>query len=487
MNPEILNELYAGAGAALAPLLWLAAGLSAVLIADVFAGLKAVRPVLVPLTLGGAAWSAGALISDPAGAVLGGSFLADARTGAFALVFLASAGLAWAQARRYYTDEAPFLGEHDALLLTAPMGMILMAGAQDLILFFVGLELLSIPLYCLSAFRRARTESVEAGLRYFVLGAFGVALFLMGAALLYTLTGSVSLEGLAAAKEALASPMGATGLALLLASLFFKAGVAPFHLWVPDVYQGAPTPIASLMATGTKAAAFAFLLRLVPALPAEAGVGLGLVAVATMAIGNLGALGQTDLKRLFAWSGVAHAGTLLLVIAGAVAAGGTEHQEAVRNAAFSATLLYVAAYAFSAGGALGLVAWMEADGEEYRSLSRWQGLGTVRPGVAAGMTLFALSLGGIPATGGFLGKWLAFSTAVRAELVPLAVLGALTSVVALGYYLRIVVDLWMRPRPEDAAAPSAERPLAAFAAGFSAAMVLALGVAPGLLLGRLIG
>ena len=133
-----------------------------------------------------------------------------------------------------------------------------------------------------------------------------------------------------------------------------------------------------------------------------------------------------------------------------------------------------------------MVAWLEADDEGYRSLERWQGLGTVRPGVAAGMTLFALSLGGIPPTGGFLGKWLAFSTAVRAELVPLAVVGALTSVIALGYYLRIVVDLWMRPRPEQASTPRAERPLAAFAAGFSAAMVLALGIAPGLLLGRLI-
>ena len=285
----------------------------------------------------------------------------------------------------------------------------------------------------------------------------------------------MSLEGLAAAREP-SPPHGRDGPALLLASLFFKAGVA-FHLWVPDVYQGAPTPIASLMATGTKAAAFAFLLRLVPALPAEAGVGLGLVAVVTMAIGNLGALGQTDLKRLFAWSGVAHAGTLLLAIAGAVAAGGTDHQEAVRNAAFSATLLYVAAYAFSAGGA-----WASSPG--WRPMARstvpvaLAGAGHRAPGrrgwddpVRAGL--------GIPAAG------VSGSTAVRAGSCRSRP-GALTSVVALGYYLRIVVDLWMRPRPEDAAAPSAERPLAAFAAGFSAAMVLALAW-PRATPGRLIG
>lgn len=484
---DSFSELYAGAGPALASLLWLTAGVCAILIADVFQALKTLRPWLVPATLVGAAWSAASLVAEPAGLVLGGSFVADSRTGALALVFLASAGLAWAQSRRYYRDEAPFIGEHDALLLTAPIGMILMAGAQDLILFFVGLEVLSIPLYCLSAFRRARSESVEAGLRYFVLGAFGVALFLMGAALLYTLTGSLSLEGLRAAKDSLGEPLGAAGLVLILASLFFKAGVAPFHLWVPDVYQGAPTPVTSLMATGTKAAAFAFFLRLVPALPAEMGTPLAILAVTTMAVGNLGALGQKNLKRLFAWSGVAHAGTLLLVMAGAVAATGTPHQEAVRNAAWSATLLYLAAYAFSAGGALGLVSWLEADGEHYTELERWEGIGTVRPGIASGMTLFALSLGGIPATGGFLGKWLAFSTAVRADLVLLSILGALTSVVALGYYLKVVIAMWMKPRPASMATPRAERPLAAFAAGFCAAMVLALGLRPDLVLGRLFG
>lgn len=485
MNFESLQDLYLGAGPALAPLLWLACGLMAVLIADITPPLTRLRPVLVPVTLLGAAWSAGQLIAHPTGSVLGGSFMGDSQTGAFALVFVLATLLAWGQARRYYTQEAPFLGEHDALLITAPIGMILMAGAQDLIVFFIGLELLSIPLYCLAAFRRTRDDSVEAGLRYFILGAFGVALFLMGTGLLYTATGSLNLEALAHAGNAIGTPLAGTGLALILASLCFKAGVVPFHLWVPDVYQGSPTPITTLMATGTKAAAFAFLLRFAPVLPSEAGLPLGVLAVATLALGNLGALVQKDLKRLLAWSGIAHAGLLLLVIAAAVSAGGTAQQAGILDGATSALLLYLFAYAFAAGGALGLVAWMEADGEEYTSISRWQGLGRVRPGVAAGMTLFLLSLGGIPATGGFLGKWMAFSTAVRADMVPLAVFGALTSVVALGYYLRVVIALWMQPRPESWATPHAERPLAAFLAGFCAAMVLALGLLPGLVLGPL--
>jgi len=485
MSFESLQDLYLGAGPALAPLLWLTGGLLAVLIAEITPGLTRLRAAVVPAALLGAAWSAGQLIAEPSGLVLGGTFMGDSQTGAFALIFLGAALLAWGQARHYYRQEEPFLGEHDALLITAPIGMILMAGAQDQIVFFIGLELLSIPLYCLAAFRRTRDDSVEAGLRYFILGAFGVTLFLMGAGLAYAATGTLNIEGLGDAHAALTTPLGGIGVALILASLLFKAGVAPFHLWVPDVYQGSPTPVTTLMATGTKAAAFAFLLRLAPILPNELGLPLGIIGVATLALGNLGALVQKDLKRLLAWSGIAHAGLLLLVISAAVSAAGTSQQAEILNAATSALLLYLLAYAFAAGGALGLIAWMEADGEDHTQLNRWQGLGSVRPGVAAGMTLFLLSLGGIPATGGFLGKWLAFSAAVRADMLPLAVLGALTSVIALGYYLRVIITMWMKPRPETWATPTMNRPLAAFLAGFCAAMVLALGLIPGFVLGPL--
>jgi len=485
MNFESLQDLYSGASGALAPLLWLTGGLLAVLICDITPVLIKLRPAVVPAALLGAAWSAAQLIANPSGPVLGGTFIGDSQTGAFTLIFVLATLLAWGQARRYYDQEKAFIGEHDALLITAPIGMILMAGAQDMIVFFIGLELLSIPLYCLAAFRRTRDESVEAGLRYFILGAFGVALFLMGAGLVYTAAGTLNIESLTHARVALGTPLGGMGLALIMGSLLFKAGVVPFHLWVPDVYQGSPTPVTTLMATGTKAAAFAFLLRFAPVLPPEAGYPLGIIAVVTLAMGNLGALVQKDLKRLLAWSGIAHAGLLLLVIAAAVTATGTGEQAQILNAATSALLFYLLAYAFAAGGALGLVAWMEADGEDHTSLSRWQGLGSVRPGIAAGMTLFLLSLGGIPATGGFLGKWLAFSAAVRADMLPLAVLGALTSVVAMGYYLRVVITMWMKPRPEAWATPRIDRPLAAFLAGFCAAMVLALGLLPGFVLGPL--
>ena len=466
---------------AVAPMIALSAGVCLLLLLDVVAGaapaiLRARAPLLLASVVAACAFEIRAL-GTPAAKVLDGTLAAGGTIPWWGLLLLASLLVAWGIGRGYYREEQKFLIGHDCLMLSATVGMMLMAGAQDLIVFFVGLELLSVPLYALASFQRSRSTSVEAGVKYFVLGAFASGIFLYGAALLYAGTGTVSLDRLR--EVGAGSPLALAGAALLAGSLFFKVSVFPFHLWVPDVYQGSPTPVTALMATGTKAAGFAFLLSVAFLLPREA---LGIVvaiALATMAAGNLGALVQTDLKRMLAWSGIAHAGTILLGIAAGLAG------DPVRGGVESATIFYLAAYVFTAGGAFGIVAKLESETGRAVTFDSLRGLAKTRPGVAAAMAAFMLSLGGIPATGGFLGKYLVFSVAVRAGLVAAAVVGVLLSVVALAYYLRVIVAMYMLPATEEQ--PSGEsRPWPSlFAATACAAAVIALGVLPGFLLERL--
>ncbi|MCP3916078.1 MAG: NADH-quinone oxidoreductase subunit N [bacterium] len=477
MNAETLKEFFNGEALfATSPLIVLTLGVLCLLLAEILPGAQKARPVLfVAALIGAFVCQVRILRATEPKLVLGETYVADHGSAGWGLLFIFATFLGWVYGRQYYGRSKSFLGEHDVLLLTTTIGMTMMAGAQDLIVFFIGLELLSIPLYCLAAFRRTRNDSVEAGLKYFVLGAFGVAMFLYGAALLYVGTGSLSLIELRTIGAT--GPLAVAGVGLIVASLFFKLSIFPFHLWVPDVYQGAPTPVTTLMATGTKAAAFAFLLNMTFLLPADSATIIGIIALMTMAAGNLGALVQTDLKRMLAWSGIAHAGTLLIVVAGALAGGlGADAQQAA--------LYYMAAYVFTAGGAFGLISWLEADGEKFTKLENLAGLGERRPGVAAALSLFMLSLGGIPATGGFLGKWFVFSVAVKAELYSIAVIGILLSVVALGYYLRVIVTMYMMPAPDGLLPPMSQRGTAIFATAFCVVMVLCLGVLPGAFVGR---
>jgi NADH-quinone oxidoreductase subunit N len=477
MNHDLITRLLdPQAILAIAPILSLTAGVVLLLLIDVLPGLALLRrPVFLIAIAFAAAFEARSLQAAPYLA-FEGSFAAGPIPAAWGLLFLASALVAWSFAQKYYREESAFQVEHDVLMLSSTMGMMLMAGAQDLLVFFIGLELLSVPLYTLGAFRRARSESVEAGLKYFVLGAFAAAIYLFGAALLYAGTGSISLVELRAIGAN--GPLALTGVALLAASLFFKISVFPFHLWVPDVYQGSPTPVTALMATGTKAAGFAFLLNASFLMPRSAAPMVAVIAVLTMAAGNFGALMQNDVKRMLAYSGVAHAGTLLLAVAGFLAG------DPEKNGAVHAALYYMAAYVFTAGGAFGLVAWLESEGKTV-TIDSMRGLARRRPGVAAAMALFLLSLGGIPATGGFLGKYLVFSVAVRADMIAVSVIGVLLSVVALGYYLRVVVAMYMQPS-EDEVEPALQSRLGSLLAAFAcAAMVLVLGVLPGWFLGRL--
>jgi NADH-quinone oxidoreductase subunit N len=476
--PQEIARLFGPeVGFAVAPLAALAAGVVLLLAAGAFALPRPARGAIVVLALAAAAaLYVRQILAPDVGPILGGTFRADATTAAWGLIFVGAALFAWLFSRHYYEEDRPFQSEHDALLLATPIGMALMAGAGDLLVFFVGLELLSIPLYALAAFRRDRALSVEAGLKYFLLGAFAAAFFLYGAALIYAATGTISLAELAddaARRATLSSPLALAGVGLVVASLAFKASVFPFHLWVPDVYQGSPTPVTALMATGTKAAAFAFLLSAVDLLPVSSASAVAWIAILTMAAGNFAALVQTDVKRMLAYSGVAHAGTALLAIAGA-RAGDPEP-----GGALHALVFYMAAYLATAAGAFGLLARLERCGVP-PTLEALRGLSQTRPWTAAGLTLFLLSLGGIPATGGFLGKYLVFAVAVRADMIAIAVVGVLLSVVALGYYLRVVVAMYMQPASEgahaDATTPGALP--SAIAAGLCAALVLALGLLP---------
>jgi NADH-quinone oxidoreductase subunit N len=419
------------------------------------------------------------ILSSAPARVFADSLASSPTTAAWGMLFLASALIAWGFSQRYYRHEREFLVEHDVLILSSVAGMMLMAGAQDLLVFFVGLELLSVPLYTLASFQRARSHSVEAGIKYFVLGAFAAALFLYGAALLYYGTGSISLVTLR--QVGAIGPLALAGVALIAASLFFKVSVFPFHLWVPDVYQGSPTPVTTLMATGTKAAGFAFLLNASFLLPSSAAGIVAAIAIATMAAGNFGALVQTDLKRMLAYSGIAHAGTLLLAVAGGLAG------DPQSDGALHASLFYMAAYVFTAGGAFGAIAWLEGETKGPVTIDSIRGLWRRRPGLAAALAIFMLSLGGIPATGGFLGKYLVFSVAVRADMIAVATLGVLLSVVALGYYLRVVVAMYMQPEIESVQAARQDRVPSAVAAGLCAAMVIVLGILPGWFLDRIGG
>ncbi len=462
---------------AISPLIALSAGVVLLLLLDILPGLAAARRPVFLSCVAAAAGCELRILSIRPGTVLEGTLATGPTPALWGLLFLSSLLLAWTFAQRYYREESRFQAEHDVLMLCSTAGMMLMAGAQDLLVFFVGLELLSVPLYALAGFQRTRSTSVEAGVKYFVLGAFAAAIFLYGAALLYADTGTISLPRL---REVGAStPLALLGTALLLGSLFFKVSVFPFHLWVPDVYQGSPTPVTVLMATGTKAAGFAFLLEFSFLLPARATGIVVAIALATMAAGNLGALMQSDLKRMLAWSGIAHAGTILLAIAGGLAG------DPQRGGALTAALFYMAAYVFTAGGAFGLVAMLEAETSAPVTIESLRGMARHRPGVAAAMALFMLSLGGIPATGGFLGKYLVFSVAVRAGLVAAAVAGVLLSVVALAYYLRVVVAMYMQPEAAGRPSVASRSWPALLAATACAAMVLALGILPGWLLARL--
>ncbi len=372
----------------------------------------------------------------------------------------------------YLPRQGVAAGEYYALVLFATVGMMLMAAGTDLLVIFLALELMSLSLYVLAGSLRTRPEGNEAALKYFLLGAFASGFFLYGIALLYGATGTTNLARLGTALAvpgAARDPMVLAGLAFLLVGFGFKTSAVPFHQWAPDVYQGAPTSVAALIATGSKAAAFGALLRVLVAmrpLQADWTTVLWLLAALTMTVGNVVALAQVNVKRLLAYSSIAHVGYMLVGLAAGLGPG------------VPAVLFYLGVYAVASVGAFGTILLLERGGEEAVDLGAYGGLAGRHPVLALGLTVFLLALIGMPPTAGFVGKFYLFSAAIQRGLVGLAVIAVLNSVVAAYYYLRLIVYMYMRD-PEGAPTTAFATPAAVLALGVSAWATLQLGLWPG--------
>jgi NADH-quinone oxidoreductase subunit N len=364
-------------------------------------------------------------------------------------------------------------GEYYGLILYGAVGMCLMSSAIELVLIFIALEISSISTYILAGFRRKHAESTESSIKYFLLGSFATAFFLYGVALMFGATGSTQVDTIAAALKNGAPTLAYVAVALMCVGLGFKVAAAPFHTWTPDVYEGAPAPVVALMSTGPKAAAFAVLLRVLFGTSAPGWFWLIWVTAAlSMTIGNLGALVQSNVKRMLAYSSIAHAGYLLVAFA------------AVKNLdnGISAAMFYAASYAAMNVGAFAVVSHFANTGERFVQIDDYAGLGKRAPVLAAVLTVFLLSLIGIPITGGFFAKFYVFSAALRSSLIWLTIIGVVNSAIGAYYYLRIIVMMYMREPQSDAPVP--EVPFGvALALSLSLVTTIYLGVLPNRVLG----
>jgi NADH-quinone oxidoreductase subunit N len=334
-------------------------------------------------------------------------------------------------------------GEYYTLLLFSIAGMLLMAQASDLIIVFLALEMLSIPLYVLAAFDRPKVNSEEAGLKYFLLGAFSTGFIVYGIALVFGATGTTSLSAIvtAASKGTTNILLLTIGSALILVALGFKIAAVPFHMWTPDVYQGAPSSVTAFMAAGAKIAGFAALLRVFalafPSLASDLTPILAVISALTMIVGNLIAVAQTNIKRLLAYSSIAHAGYILMAFV-------PYGQPKVVSVSIAAGLFYLVSYALTNFGAWAVVIALEKTEGKGLEISDYAGLGRKYPALAAAMTVFMLSLTGIPPTLGFVGKFYLFRAVINGQFYLLAVIGVLTTLISAYYYLRVVVTMYMR-------------------------------------------
>ncbi|WP_078311744.1 MULTISPECIES: NADH-quinone oxidoreductase subunit NuoN [unclassified Mycobacterium] len=367
------------------------------------------------------------------------------------------------------------------LTLFAIAGMMLFPACNDLLTMFVALEVFSLPLYVMCALaRRRRLLSQESALKYFLLGAFSSAFFLFGSAFVYGYAGTVELGAVARAVQADAGerPFLLLGVAMLSVGLLFKVGAVPFHFWVPDVYQGAPTPVTAFMAATTKIAAFGALLRVLyvalPGITADWRPVLWAVAIATMLIGSIGAVTQTDVKRMLAYSAVAHTGFLLTGVA------------AANERGVSSTLFYLAAYGFSTVGAFAIAGLVRSDNgedgpdedEEITDLSRWAGIGRRSPVLGIVFALFLLAFAGIPLTSGFVSKFAVFEAAASGGAMPLVVVGVMCSAIAAYFYVRVIVLMFFPDPVPDSGVLRIPGPAVAISIGVSALVTVLLGVVP---------
>jgi NADH-quinone oxidoreductase subunit N len=458
--------------AGLAPLIALLGGALVVLLVGLL-GARRVREHVVPaLSLVALGTATGLTIWqwNEQKSIVAGALRIDDLSLALNLILLVGGAAAVLLAWRSLAAKEAAHGEFHALLLTSIGGMSLLAAAQNTVAVFIGLELLSIPLYVLCATEMRREHSLESGLKYLIIGSVGSATFLYGLALIYGATGATDFSAIAAAvssKGLDTNVLLLTGVALSVAGLAFKSSVAPFHQWTPDVYEGAPTPVTAFMAVATKVAALGVFLRLfdVALIGAQNSWGPAVAALAaiTIVVGNVGALGQSSLKRMLAYSSVAQAGYML---AGVVVA----TQLGVR-----ATVFYLAVYLFMNMAAFAVILAREREtglGDSVRSLA---GLGRERPWLAWPMTLSMLGLAGIPATAGFMGKFYLIDAAVSGGYTWLGIVIVVGSMISLGYYLPVIAAIWMREAPQGESAatasaaaprpPSPQGPLPAIAGG----------------------
>jgi NADH-quinone oxidoreductase subunit N len=447
------------------------------LLSQAFAG-KGKHGPYVPLALLGlgAALAATLMIASSGdrgrGGQLGGALSADSLALFLEVVILGVGVLAVLLSSSYLRAIGSERGEHYALLLFSLVGMLGLVAVTELISLFVALEILSVALYALCGSRRDQVESQEAAVKYFITGAFSSAFLLYGIAMLYGISGSTSLGRVS---SAVASASGANqslallGAGLLLVGFGFKIACVPFHMWAPDVYEGAPTSVTGFMAAGVKVAAFGALIRVfgtaLVSLSDDWRPVVAILAALSMIVGNLAALGQSNVKRMLAYSSVAHAGYLLAALV------------AAPRVSAAAILFYLVGYAAVSLGTFGTLSSLARDRREPLSLDHFSGLARHRPAVAAALTLFLVSLAGVPVSAGFVGKFYLFSAAVSAGYTALAIVGMLMSVVSAYYYLRVVVHMYMKDAPaEDAWAVVA--PSSALALALCVVVVLGLGLWP---------
>lgn len=408
------------------------------------------------------------------GSFFAGTILLDPFSTFFKFVFYIACSLGILLSINYLKIENIHRGEYYALMLFATSGMMLMASAGDLITIYLGLELMALSVYILAGFMRRDNRSNEAAIKYLLLGAFSSGIMLYGMSLLYGLSGTTSLPGILQylRNADLANPVLFLAMVMLTVSFGFKVAAVPFHMWVPDVYEGAPTSVTAFMSAGPKVAGFAVLLRVfaytLQPLQAHTTVIIAGLAVLTMGVGNIMALSQTNIKRMLAYSSIAHAGYALV----GLAAGGRDGVASV--------MLYTCIYAFMNMGAFGIVIMLRKAGERGEEITDFAGLGKTNKIAAFFMLVFMFSLAGIPPTAGFMGKFYIFQAAVQADLVWLAVAGVLFSAVSAYFYLRVIMVMYMSEPTGEFNLSTA--PSLALALLVSVSAVLYVGVLPSRLL-----
>jgi NADH-quinone oxidoreductase subunit N len=488
VNAEILQGLQFSA-----PMLVIAGLAIAVMLIDAFApagrrdflGWVSILGIVASMGVSIAYWGEA---GQPVGRLLfSGMFVVDNFSLFFNIIFCACAIITILFSMPYLEKHKFAHGEYYALVLFALCGMMVMGAAGDMLSLFVGLETMSLSTYVLVGFRRGSDRSAEGSMKYFLLGALATAILLYGVALLYGATGSTSFQGIAKAIQTkanlLSDPYLVVGFLLVLVAFAFKVGSVPFHMWAPDAYEGAPTSVAAFMACAVKAAAFAALIRLFATVFAAKGLAVGphgwfklmtVLCILTMVVGNLVAIAQKSAKRMLAYSSIGHAGYLLLGLL-AVAQSG--------NAAASTVLFYLFAYSFTVLGAFGVVLMLEREGrDEPLRIADFAGLGARHPYVALAMTIFLLSLAGVPPTAGFFAKFYLFRAGIEAGaagatmLYTLVVLALLTSAAAAFYYLRVVVYMYFRDAEGEA--PILKSGAVTLALVIAVVAVIVIGVLP---------